>query len=50
MKKGTKKCDICGEYKKDTTVTYNPYVYELENEKIYQKICDDCHDQLVEDV
>ena len=42
MTEATDKCDECGEDKPDTKERLNPFLDEIHNEKVMQKLCDDC--------
>ena len=48
--KEEKKCDFCGEEKKDVDLVRNPYTYEMYGDESLYLICDECHHELCMDI
>jgi hypothetical protein len=47
-----RRCDHCGELKpkEDVTYTINPYEQDVKGITIFQKLCDDCYENLMSDI
>lgn len=45
-----KLCDICGEKKADTAVCNNPFTEEIYGEKVKQRLCGECFQDLLDDI
>ena len=50
MKKGTKKCQICGQYKKDVKLSIDPYQEEIDDKKVRRMLCMNCFRELIQDI
>jgi hypothetical protein len=41
-----KQCERCNKYKEDAEEKLNPYIYDMENRKVYETLCLDCYNDL----
>lgn len=47
-----KRCDHCGQLKpkEDVTYTINPYTEDIEGKTVWEKLCTDCYQNLLDDI
>jgi len=45
-----KKCDNCGESKKDVEEDWDPFLLEIHDEKVSMKLCRNCYQERINDI